>query len=297
MISQDRSILKSIVKHIQERSFDPITPLIDEYFTKRELPKYQRRRLKEFSFEVMERPRPKGRLSPSSICGCERQAALKFIGAKGQKRTNVDTELIFLDGHWRHHKWDYIFLDMEAMFPNKIRVLSYEEDVMVPELYIAGALDMHLQIKVDKQWLRFVLDFKGANNYAFDAVHREHKPKEEHVLQLLSYMRAKKCRRGAIIYDSKERNTFYVFVVEFNREKWQEVSTWCGHVLGQIEQRLLPPAHPSCDRGNFMGDKCVFRGLCYGPKDEDTIEEEIYKGIANPETLWQEGLTIASRNP
>lgn len=288
----EKSILKSIVKHIQEKDHDPFTPLIDEYLTKRELPKYKARRLKEFSFEVLERPRPLGRLSPSSICGCERQAALKFLGVQGSKRIDPDTELIFLDGHWRHHKWDYMFLDMAAMFPNKIRVLAIEEPIVVPDLYIAGSLDIHVQIKVNDRWLRYVLDFKGANNWAFQFVHREHKPKYEHVLQVLPYMRANKCRRGGVIYDSKEKNHFYIFTFDFKKDEWREIIRWCDRVLAQIERHLLPRMHPDCARGNFWGDRCVYRGICYGQKNEDDIEEEIYASFTSLQDLWEEGIRI-----
>ena len=292
MSSTDRSILKNVIKHIQEKDHDPFTPLIDEYLVKRELPKYKAKRLKKFSFDVLEKPRPLGRLSPSSICGCERQAALKFMGVEGQKRIDPDTELIFLDGHWRHHKWDYIFLDMAAMFPKRIRVIAIEQPVWFPKLRVAGSLDIHVEIKVNGHWLRYVIDFKGANNWAFQFVHREHKPKYEHVLQVLPYMRSVKCRRGGIIYDSKEKNHFYIFTFDFKKEEWKLISEWCDRVLEQIERHVLPRMHPECSKGNFWGDRCVYRGLCYGSKDEDDIEEEIFQNFTSIEDLWEEGIRI-----
>jgi hypothetical protein len=291
-VASDRSILKSFVKHIQEKDVDPFTPLIDAYLTKRELPKYRDRRLKEFSFPVLERPRPLGRLSPSALCGCERQAAFKMLGVEGRKRVDADTELVFMDGHWRHHKWDYIFLDMQAMFPNKIKVLSYEDNIKIPHLFIAGSLDIHVAVKMDGRWVRYVIDFKGANDWAFQYVHKNHAPKPEHLLQVLPYMRAKKCRKGAVIYDSKNRNNFYIFTFDFNAKEWKMVRRWAGRVLDQLERNVLPPTSPDCTKGNFMGDKCPFRGLCYGPKDDDRIEQEIFQQWQGLEALWEEGLAI-----
>lgn len=296
MPASENSILKGIVAHIQNKQVDPITPLIDEYLIKRELPKYQARRLQEFRIPTVERVRPHGRLSPSSACGCERKAALSFMGVEGIKRTDPDQELLFLDGHWRHHKWDYIFLDMAAMFPNRVKVLAYEEPIQIPKIFVAGSLDIHIAIKLNGKWVRYVIDFKGANNWAFQYVHKNHAPKPEHVLQLLLYMYGKKTRRGAVLYDSKERNNFYIFTIDFNQEKMDEVTQWCKRVLAHIEKHQLPPTHPECRKGNFWGDRCAFRNICYGPKDEDAIEEEIFKNYPGLQSLWREGMDIASRD-
>lgn len=291
-VASNRSIIKGFVEHIRNKDVDPFTPLIDAYLTKRELPKYRDVRLKEFTVPTLERPRPLGRLSPSALCGCERQAALKFLGVEGRKRVDADTELIFMDGHWRHHKWDYMFLDMQAMFPKRIKVLSYEDNIKLPHLFIAGSLDIYVAIKIDGKWVRYVIDFKGANNWAFQYVHRNHAPKPEHLLQVLPYMRSKKCRKGAVIYDSKERNHYYIFTFDFDQKEWERVKDWADRVLDQLERNVLPRTHPECKSGNFWGDRCPYRGICYGSKDEDRIEEEIFRNWVGLDTLWEEGIAL-----
>src|SRR5690349_12777163 len=98
---------------MEDEEHDPLTPLVDRYFSMRV--KYPEKRIRDYGLDLQDRPRPLGRLSPSALCGCERQAVFKFIGMDGRKRINPDTEAIFDDGHWRHHKWQARFRDMEAV--------------------------------------------------------------------------------------------------------------------------------------------------------------------------------------
>lgn len=292
MPTSNRSILKSLVEHVKNEEHDPLTPLIDEYLVKRVKPKYAKRRLTTYEVPIGERPRPLGRFSPSTMCGCERQAAFKFLGVRGKTRINPDTELIFEDGNWRHHKWAALMLDMEKVLKGKFRVLAIEEPIRIPKFFIAGTLDIRIEIKINGVWIEIVIDFKGANTYAFDVVHRQQAPRAEHVLQVHPYMRAKKVERGMILYDSKDRNEVHIFSVPFSQEKWNIIREWIGLVIEQIEDRELPPMHPECDRGNFLGDKCPFRGICYGNKDDDDIAEEIYKDYSNVRTLWKKGIQL-----
>lgn len=289
-MSSDTRILSKIIKHIQETEVDPLTPLIDEYLIKRENPKYRHKRLKHYSFDVLPRVRPLGRLSPSTVGGCQRQAAFTFMGVEGQKKLNPDTELIFEDGNWRHHKWQYIFKEMEQILGrHRFRLISIEEGIKLRKLHIAGSLDAHIRIKIKGKWQDFIVDFKGANNWAFDYVYRNRAPKPEHVWQCIPYMRAKKVNKGLVLYDSKERNVFYVFQFDMTDELWNHVRQWSKRVLRQIDKQQIPPMHPDCDKGNFLGDKCPFRGWCYGTKDDDEIEEEVFRNFSSVEELWEEG--------
>lgn len=285
----DTKILANIVKHMKASDDDPLTPLIDEYLIKRLKPKYQKDRLQEVTIPVAGRPRPPGRLSPSTICGCERQSALTFLGVEGRKRIDPDTELIFEDGVWRHHKWQTMFLDMERVLgSDRIRVLSIEEPVKIGKLYVAGHLDVHIAIFVNGEWIEIVIDIKGANSYAFENAYRTRRPDPKYVRQLLSYMRAKRCQRGILLYDSKDKNRYYVFSVEFSDTDWKEVRAWCKRVIGQIESRRLPPMHPECDNGTFLYNKCPFRNLCFG-KSLKQIERLAFEGFTSVDDLWVKG--------
>jgi hypothetical protein len=282
--------LASIVKHVQNEEQDPLTPLIDEYLLKRNLPKYRDRRIKSYSFDTEDRPRPGGRLSPSTICGCERQAALKFIGVEGKKRVDPDLELIFEDGHWRHHKWGYIFRDMEKVLGRKrFRVISIEEPIIIDGLYVAGSLDAVIEIKVGNKWIRYVVDFKGANNFIFEKTYRDRAPNPTYKKQLLTYMRAKKIKLGILLFDSKDKNKFYVFVIRFTDKDWAEVRMWCRSVIRQIENEKLPPKHPDCKNGTFLANKCPYRGFCFGKLSDRQIRQEVYVGFPGIKKQWAKG--------
>lgn len=286
----DTKILANIVRHIQAEEEDPLTPLIDEYLLKRNLPKYRSRRLTKYEFDTEDRPRPGGRLSPSSLCGCERQAAFKFLGVEGVKRTDPDVELIFEDGHWRHHKWGYIFRDMEKVLGRKrFRVISIEEPIVIPGLYVAGSLDAVIAIKVNGRWRRYVVDFKGSNNFSFEKAYRDRSPDPTYQKQILAYLKGRKIRRGILLYDSKNTNNYYIFVVPMTEVAWAEVRLWCRRIVKQLEAQKLPPMHPDCKNGNFLYGRCAFKKICYGKLSDRQIRSEVYVDFPGVKALWEKG--------
>lgn len=262
---------------------DPLTPLIDTYFLTRD---NSEERLRSYTINMEERPRPPGRLSPSSICACERQAAFKFVGMPGRTQVDPESQAIFDDGHWRHHKWQATFLDMELVLgPKKFKVISIEEDVEVPELYIAGAADAVIVIN-GKKW---VVDFKGINSWGFEAVFRNHKPHEKHVLQLLAYMKARKIRRGLILYDHKDRSRTKIFAIHFTGKDWAEVEEWCERVLRKLDRQELPPMSLDCHSGTMLFEKCPWAHVCYGKASPAKIKKRMYRNFTSVDEMWEYG--------
>lgn len=290
-VSANQRVLGDLLKHLNDTEDDPLTPLIDEYLVKRDLPKFRKKRLKSITLDLEDRPRPGGRLSPSSVCGCERQAVLKFLGVQGKKKISPDQELIFADGHWRHHKWGVIFQDMERVLGrHRFRVVEIEGPIILNGLYVAGNFDVEIKIKVKGKWLRYVVDFKGANKFSFDTAYRNRAPHPTYVKQLLTYMKARKCKRGILLYDSKDNSRFYAFFVNMESQAWAEVSLWCRSVVEQMEEEKLPPKHPECKKGNFLYGRCMFKSICFGNESNKQLQRRVYEDFPGVDALWELGV-------
>jgi hypothetical protein len=292
----DGKILAAIVKKMAKREEDPLSHLIHRYMIERELPENRGKRLTEWNISLKPNVRPLGRLSPSTIGGCERLAALKFLGVKGSKRVDPDSELIFDDGNWRHHKWQANFTEMEAILgPDTFQCVAIELPVRYKMLYIAGALDAHIRIADRDEMVDWIVDIKGINKFGFQDVFNSQEPKEAHVRQLIAYMRARKVRRGILLYDCKDDQRYQVFTITFTSKEWEKVSDWCESVIDQITYQKLPPMHPDCQHGTFLYEKCPYRKLCYGRYTTTQIERIAYKGFPGVDALWKEGLRIEEK--
>jgi hypothetical protein len=285
-VNDDKKILSNLVKHFSQED-DPLTPLIDKYFMVRNQPKYKDKRIKSIELDLEDRDRTPGRLSPSSICGCERQAALKFLGIEGRKRIDPEAEAIFDDGNWRHHRWQTNFTDMAALFPKRIRTIAIEEPVRIDRFKVAGHLDVRIEIWWHDEWVPVIGDYKGANQMAYDYVTKQYRPKKEHARQLLSYMKAKKVRKGFVMYENKERQTYQIFWITMTKKLWAEVGEWCDSVLTQMDEKRLPPMHPDCNNGRFLYGKCQFKDLCFGNRSPSEIERMAYEGFDGTEAMWE----------
>lgn len=289
MAKDDVRILANLVKHMKLEEADPLTPMIDAYLIKR---KTSSRRLQEVTLPIPEKSRPGGRLSPSSIAGCQRQSMFKFLGVEAVNRIDPDTELIFEDGNWRHHKWQAMFADMQQVLGSKkFRLCSIEKPVSIPNLYIAGRYDALIKIRGK----RYVVDFKGINDFGFSYVYREHKPKEEHVKQVLTYCVARGVRRGLLLYDNKNNQQFKVYQVSWDDEIWADVERWCERVLMHLERKTLPGRHHNCSAGTFLFEKCPFAPICYGAmKDEpERMRRMAFRDFKGIDAAWAEGMKAA----
>ena len=291
--SRDRQILKNLVKHAQNEDEDPLTPLIEDYFLKRVDPRYDHLRIKTLEIVTADRPRPPGRISPSNAGGCARLAAFTFAGAKGKKRIDPDQEMIFEDGKWRHHKWGYIFLEMERFFPKRLKVISIEESVQINDLYVAGSLDITVKVKMSNgKWRTIVIDFKGANTWAFEDAVRTDRPNPRYVLQLITYLKSKRKKYGYLLFESKDKNRFFLFPVTLTDRKWAEVSLWTKEVIDHLERRKLPPRDPECDNGKFLYGKCPFASKCFGKETDRQVEHEVFVNFPGVDKMWKRGHRI-----
>lgn len=263
---------------------EPLTEAIETYLVKRP---HAKRRLRRHVISMVDRPRPGGRLSPSAIGGCKRQAVLSFLGVPGRKKIDPELEMIFEDGNWRHHKWQALMLDMERVLGKKnFRVVSFEGRAVYEGLYIAGHLDVHVIIK----GVHYIIDIKGINSWGFKRVClQDRKPMEHHLFQLIGYMKAKKVRRGIILYDCKDNQDYRSFLFQFDKAIWKEVVAWCDSVITSLENQRLPGKHPDCHNGQFKYGRCIYKYLCFGKKESHQVERLAYKGFVDVEHAWAEG--------
>lgn len=284
-MDEDKKILSGLVKNMSKKAKDPLRPMVDKYLMTRE---NSEERIRKFMIDMQPRTRPGGRLSPSTIGGCMRQAAFKFLNVKGKRRVDPDLELIFEDGNWRHHKWQAMFLDMQAVLGEDVfKVLYIEKPVYIPELYVAGYTDAAVYIK---GFGEAIVDFKGINSMGFSKVHMDNAPHLEHARQGLIYCKAADIDRLIISYDDKNTQRTHNYVIVFNEAKLEEVETWCRKTIAYMRDRELPPKHPGCARGNFMFEKCPWSSLCFGKLEKEEVTDLAYKDFIGVKKSWKAGM-------
>jgi len=211
----------------------------------------------------------------------------------GRMQTDPDMESVFDDGKWRHMKLGWMFKDMEAVLGRDIfRVISIEEGVKFPPLYIAGSLDITI-------WIRgvlWVVDFKGINSWGWEYVFKEQKPKVEHIHQLIAYCRMRKIKRGMVLYENKNDQKRIIYPVRFTKSLWADVEEWCQEVLTHMETERLPPMHADCRDGRYLYNRCPFAHHCFGGKTTAQLERDTYIGFPGSEALWTEGNKLAQKS-
>lgn len=287
-MANDGAVLSRLLKRMKTTGADPLRPLVDAYLLERERAP---ERHVTASYDLTPPIRPPGRLSPSALCGCERAAVFQFVGIRGRRRVDPDMELIFDDGNWRHLKWGAIFRDMELVLgPERFRVISVEERVSYPELYISGSLDVVVWMRPNpnskgKKW---VIDIKGINSVGFSFLLRNEEPIEKHRKQVITYCRSVGIPRGIIWYENKDNQQTKAFTVRYEEDAWGEVVAWATSVVTSIRRRRLPPLDAECSRGNYLYERCPYAALCYGKRHSpQQLTELAYHDFDDIDAAWE----------
>jgi hypothetical protein len=281
--TNDAQILSRLVKRMQNREEDPLRPLVDAYLLARDA---SPERLRTVELPLVGRPRPPGRLSPSKVGGCQRAGVFSFIGVKGRRRLDPDSELVLERGNWIHHQWQALFRDMERVLGKQtFRVISIEGPATIDELYIAGHYDAIVKI----HGVRWLIDIKSINSFGFNRVTMDDQPLPHHIEQLITYMKAKGIQRGLLWYDCKDNSQTHGFTVAFSPDEWAKVEEWCAEVVNYMERKRLPNRDHECQAGTFMYERCPYAGLCFGRKDHEDLRQLAYRRFPGVEAQWEAG--------
>lgn len=280
-MTDDGRILHKLIQRMKQRENDPLRPKIDKYLLQRDAAET---RLQEYVVDLRHQPRPPGRFSPSDMGGCLRKAAFTFVSMPRRRKIDPDGQMIFMTGDWMHHMLQCMFLDMEQVLgPEEFKVVGIEQQVMVPDLYIAGTLDAEL--KIDQEPV--VWDGKTINDRGYRYVHTEGKPHAKHKSQVLTYLRARKRIKGIVTYFNKDNQLMQNYSINFNRKDWEEIEGWVREIIVAMNGEKLPPMHPDCQQGNFVYERCPYARICYGNKTPKQIRIRMYKQFPGVDEQWR----------
>jgi hypothetical protein len=255
--------VSELVKRYHQREQEPLLPLHDEYLEVRDTPRALGR-YGGHPITMLPRARPGGRISPSSVGGCQRQSVLKFVGMEGRRAVDHDLWTLFDDGDWRHHRWQFTFYDMEAVLGrDRFRVLGIEKRITIPELYVTGNIDARVGVRVNERWRKYTVDFKGINRRGFDWVRATDEGKDENQTQLSVYLEATGDSRGLLLYECKDTQRRLVRPVTFDTGHHEAAMKWIKQVLRALEEEKVPGRHPECRKGTMMYEGCPFKKPCW----------------------------------
>lgn len=139
--------------------------------------------------EARSKPRKKGVYSPSMLSSCVRQVYFTKTGVKGKRLPRPDSNAIFLDGNFRHFKWQFTMWKMHRA--GIIQLVDVGSIALGSEIYVenergdyGGTLDNLIYIpEID---FLSTVDWKGMNGNGFaGAVARG--PGLNYVIQSVGY--------------------------------------------------------------------------------------------------------------
>lgn len=139
-----------------------------------------------FMIELMKaraREREGGVFSPSMLGSCVRQAYFAKTGKQKFPATSPRTNFYFLDGNFRHYKWQFVTWKAHKM--GLLELLGCEIRVFHPNGDFSGTIDAIVRIPQFGQEL-FPIDYKGMHVKAFQAFESYGTP-DDYKLQIGGY--------------------------------------------------------------------------------------------------------------
>jgi len=121
-------------------------------------------------FQARYRERMPGVFSPSMLASCTRQVFFYKTGKDGKKQKRIDSNGIFLDGDFRHFKWQFVLWKMHRA--GIIQLLCPEHKPIGTEIFVlnesgnyGGTLDQIYWLPEEKMVV--INDYKGMNGNNF----------------------------------------------------------------------------------------------------------------------------------
>ena len=194
-----------------------------------------------------ERADRSGWFHPSQSGTCPRAQMFGYLGVEGL-RPDAKLQAIFLDGHWRHLKWQIMLLDAGLITGAEIGYRDVDR-------LLTGSAD---GINENDEW---ILEIKGTSQMRSIS-----EPMPPHVRQVHGYFLLSGYRQAKLLYEDKAYQDFKVFDLECDDTILREVAEEYERLGEHLEYNMMPPVLPECQ--TTPDKSCAFRDVCLGYGDE-----------------------------
>lgn len=206
------------------------------------------------------REREKGVFSPSSLGSCIRQAYFARTGQKRLRAFSPQTHGYFLDGDFRHYKWQFCLWKLHRA--GVIELVAVELRVHSSAGDFAGTLDA--LVKIDGRL--YIVDFKGMNVRDFQRF-AQSGTFVKHRIQITGYGSLAKVEDALLIAENKAGPTDRGSPIALHedhvliRQHKVEMKKRLRELRRYVDEKIVPP--PACVSTRHKEfQECPFSWYC-----------------------------------
>lgn len=193
-----------------------------------------------------------GSFSGSARGSCERAQVFQFLNTQADAGSvDVQLQSVFLDGTWRHLRWQMLLLAAGEEFgvPVQVEVPYFNED-----LRLRGSLDG-------------IINGRGFELKGTRVIHAARKaPFASHILQVHSYMVLSGIDIFSVVYEDKATQETIEHIVTLDSKVERKVRDELARLNEAVEQQVLPPIQEGCQGKPYSQQwwDCPYRTVCSG---------------------------------
>tara|TARA_Y100000310_G_scaffold80965_1_gene77596 strand:+ start:426 stop:1301 length:876 start_codon:yes stop_codon:yes gene_type:complete len=216
-------------------------------------------------------PSRNGRFGASSRGTCPRAQIYTYLGVPGRQVHDSVQMNLFMDGTWRHLRWQMLLLQAGLL-------TEIEVPVEYSPLNVQGLMDGE---GVDDHGDSFGFELKGTSSFHMVSS-GEMFP--QHRRQVHTYWLARPdLKKFIIIYECKQTQQWKEFVIEKDDRIMREVKKELELLNAAIDNRKVPAQNTSCKEKEGRDYKsCPFQEHCFGTfqsyKSSTIVGERLRKG-------------------
>lgn len=223
----------------------------------------------KLSAAMQAKPRDRSASFSASARGnCVRAQVLQYLGYPQKVFTDTALSRIFIDGTWRHLKF-------QAMLMTAGIITDFEHSRHSSELRLTGSLD---GVNVPEAW---GFELKGINMWGFNTHKKKNKMMYKHWLQVGSYfVLFPELERFSVIYEDKNTNQLVEWVVHKDDGARDEALQEIRLLNHAVDTKRVPlgELRGSCTKN--LNGRCPYRDVCLGATWIDLPELESVLHIA-----------------
>lgn len=190
-----------------------------------------------------------GRFGASSRGTCRRAQVFSYLGVNGVPHADPQLANIFLDGTWRHIRWQMLGLT-QGWF-TRVEVKGN-----LPELRLGTSADAMNDIEA---WGFELKGMREVSNIIRNGI------PQPHLLQVHTMLLAHDMDTWVYLGEDKQSQQIHEIVVRRDERVIESVTEELQDLNGHISGHTLPPVLPACAGGDgpkFRG--CAYRNICLG---------------------------------
>lgn len=235
-----------------------VTPYLEAWLVQNPDHWYSPETAQQIADVMVTQPRDRSASFSASAAGtCPRRQEFQYLGVKQGGSLDTRLSMIFVDGKWRHMRWQAVLLDAGILD-------SIEVPLRDKRLRVKGSMDGMGETNGHPYYgdgVDFGFELKGTNDFAYRGS-KYTGPKPAHLAQVDRYFLVSGLEMFSLLYEDKNSQQWQEWVIQRDETRVKQARKDLVELNTAIDTKTLHPIQTECLKGEGDARYCPYVETC-----------------------------------